>query len=84
VLRGSAQLREQADVDALAGCERIAGDLTLSTFAGAALAPLLSLTTVDGLLEIVGGAGESADAAALNGFAALQQVGALRLLRVQR
>jgi hypothetical protein len=70
-------VKTQADLDALAGCESIAGDLKLQVFRGIDLSPLGSLRSVAGVLDIQdAGAGwlES-----LHGLEALEQVGGLNI-----
>ncbi len=82
VLRRSVHLRKQEDVDALSGCERIVGDLTVGLYPGVDSSPLRSLREVTGKLWITSSACGSASPAALAGLESLQAVGALRLYDV--
>src|SRR5262245_9708078 len=52
VLTGLVRAKTQADIEDLAGCEEIDGDLRIEVFAGADLSPLSALHVVDGALEI--------------------------------
>jgi hypothetical protein len=52
VLRGEVVVRNQAELDALEGCEVIDGDLYVDAFEGAHLRALHALTSVSGLLSI--------------------------------
>lgn len=52
VVHGSVRVQRQSEIEALAGCEQVDGDLQVEIFAGADLSPLSSLRAVDGLLEI--------------------------------
>ena len=49
---GLVRIKSQADVEDLAGCEEIDGDVHVETFAGADLSPLSALRSIDGTLEI--------------------------------
>lgn len=51
-LEGDVRVRTQADLEALAGCEEIGGELRIETFEGADLAPLASLRVVGSALEL--------------------------------
>jgi hypothetical protein len=83
VVHGSAEIRRQEDVDALASCWRIAGNLSLHD-ASFDMTPLLSLRVIEGQLWVDGSGGprKGARQEALDGFRSLEQVGALTLLRV--
>jgi hypothetical protein len=76
VLR-SVDVTSQASLDVLAGCERIAGSLRISTFEGMDVAPLQALRTVDGTVTVYGNSFPNEDV--LAGLAALEQVGGLHL-----
>jgi hypothetical protein len=52
VVHGSVHVHRQSELEELAGCEEVDGDLHVEIFAGADLSPLSSLRVVDGLLEI--------------------------------
>ena len=52
IVVGAVRIRSQADIEDLAGCEEIDGDLHVEIFAGADLSPLSSLRVVGGLLEL--------------------------------
>src|SRR5688572_15659814 len=54
VWRGSARVAEQADLERLRGCERIAGDLSIELFAGLDPAPLAALRVVEGVVSVRG------------------------------
>ncbi|HVZ35959.1 MAG TPA: hypothetical protein VG963_26210 [Polyangiaceae bacterium] len=73
---GLLEIRDQPGLDALAGCERITGDLSLWLFPGADETPLLSLTSVDGALFITGD-GDVEDP--IGGLRALEEVRDLNL-----
>src|SRR6187399_1057077 len=75
VVWGSVELRTPAQVDALAGCERVAGDLSLLGLVSTPTTALSSLKAVDGVLSVLGIATE----VALDGFVSLEQVGGLVL-----
>ena len=75
----SVELRTPAQVDALAGCELVAGDLSLLGLVSTPTTALSSLKTVDGVLRVLGIATE----VALDGFVALEQVGGLDLHRLR-
>jgi hypothetical protein len=83
VVHGSAEIRRQEDVDALASCWRIAGNLSLHD-ASFDMTPLLSLRVIEGQLWVDGSGGprKGVRQEALDGFRSLEQVGALTLLRV--
>ena len=49
---GLVRVKSQADVQDLAGCEAIDGDVHIEIFAGADLSPLSALHSIDGTLEI--------------------------------
>ena len=51
-IEGDVRVENQADLDALAGCEQIAGDLAIEIFETTDLAPLGSLRVVGGTLEL--------------------------------
>ena len=63
-------------LDALLGCERIAGDLELRVFAGIDESPLLTLHTVEGGLSVYAGAQSEHG---LDGLRSLEHVGSLLL-----
>jgi hypothetical protein len=60
-------VQDQRDLDALAGCSTIVGDLTIQPFAGADLHPLASLRSVQGTLTL----GSLYDEPPPNGFPSL-------------
>lgn len=68
-------VNEQSELDALEGCERIAGSLTLRVFAGMNGAPLRALRRVDGSLRI--DAGRAPAERSLEAFSALEEVNSL-------
>jgi len=78
VVWSSVELRTPAQVDALAGCERVAGDLSLLGLVSTPTTALSSLKAVDGVLSVLGIATE----VALDGFVSLEQVGGLVLQRL--
>lgn len=49
---GSVLVTQQSELDALLGCERIDGDLSIEVFAGADLTPLAALREVGGALTL--------------------------------
>jgi hypothetical protein len=49
---GLVRVKSQTDVEDLAGCEEIDGDVHIEVFAGADLSPLSALRSIDGTLEI--------------------------------
>ncbi|HVZ33808.1 MAG TPA: hypothetical protein VG963_15355 [Polyangiaceae bacterium] len=57
VVPSSVHAQSQQDLENLAGCEEIDGDLLVDVFAGADLSPLSSLKVIDGALSL--GAGPS-------------------------
>jgi hypothetical protein len=89
-LVGTVVVNGQADLDVLAGCEAIEGNLEIAQFAGADLSPLASLRSVAGDLNI----GKTPSVAefwtvleggwleSLEGLEALERVGALALENV--
>jgi Leucine-rich repeat (LRR) protein len=77
VLGQSVDVTSQEALDALAGCERIMGSLTLHAFTGMDVAPLQALHTVDGTVTVYGGL--APNERVLDGLARLQQVGGLHL-----
>jgi hypothetical protein len=89
-LVGTVVVNGQSDIDALAGCEAIEGNLEIAQFAGADLRPLASLRSVAGDLNI----GKTPSVApfwtvleggwleSLEGLEALERVGALALENV--
>lgn len=52
IVQGPVTVHNQDEIEQLAGCEEIDGDLHIEIFADADLTPLSSLRIVDGLLEI--------------------------------
>jgi hypothetical protein len=52
IVSESVRVTSQADLESLAGCEEIDGDLMIQVFAGADLSPLASLRVIDGLLAL--------------------------------
>jgi hypothetical protein len=80
VVLGSVEMRKLADVEALAGCERVTGDLSLLGLVSTPTTALSSLKTVDGVLRVSG----IATQVALDGFVSLEQVGGLVLERLDR
>jgi len=83
VVHHSIEVTRQEQLDELAGCTRIAGNLNLYE-RSFDLTPLRSLRVVEGLLWVDGEEGPRAGARqqVLDGFRGLEQVGALTLLRV--
>jgi hypothetical protein len=79
VLRDSLEVRDQAGLDRLSGCERLEGALLLYPFEGMDAAPLSSLRVVDGSVTVTGGSGLSVPDP-LAGFRSLEQVGALTVM----
>lgn len=81
VLRSSAEVSTQEQADALAGCTRIAGDLTLH-HRGVDLSPLGSLRVIEGRLWVDGedAPRRGTSREGLDGFRSLEQVGGLVLL----
>ncbi len=67
----------QTELDALEGCERITGSLTVRAFANMDPSPLRSLRYVDGSLRIIAGGAPGVDV--LSGFGALEEVDSLLL-----
>jgi hypothetical protein len=55
VLDATVRAQSQADLDALAGCEEIAGDLIVQVFEGADLRPLSALRVVGGSFQLGAG-----------------------------
>jgi hypothetical protein len=78
VLWRSVEFDSQARIDGLAGCERVEGDVTIRTFAGADWTPLASLRAISGLLSMRPGSLESPGAPAR--LEALETLGSLRLV----
>ncbi|MCE9576422.1 MAG: hypothetical protein K8W52_24955 [Deltaproteobacteria bacterium] len=68
---GDAHVSSQADVDALAPCTAIAGDLVIRGGGPLDLRPLAGLTRIDGDLVI----GPTLALSAIDGFAALRTIG---------
>ncbi|HEU4583597.1 MAG TPA: hypothetical protein VFS67_35305 [Polyangiaceae bacterium] len=52
IVQGPVTVHDQGELEQLAGCEQIDGDLHIEVFEGADLRPLSALRVVDGLLEI--------------------------------
>jgi hypothetical protein len=52
IVQGPLTVRDQSELEQLAGCEQIDGDLHIEVFEGADLRPLSALRVVDGLLEL--------------------------------
>lgn len=52
IIAESVRVTNQAELQALAGCERIDGDLRIQVFEGADLRPLAALRTIGGMLEL--------------------------------
>jgi hypothetical protein len=52
IVDGSVRVTSQAEMEDLAGCEEIDGDLLVDIFAGADLSPLASLRIIGGALEL--------------------------------
>lgn len=52
IVQGDALVTTQSDLDALGGCEEIAGDLIIDVFANASLSPLAALRAVGGSLRL--------------------------------
>jgi hypothetical protein len=52
IVHGPVTVHDQNELEQLAGCEQIDGDLHIEVFSGADLRPLSALSIVDGLLEI--------------------------------
>jgi hypothetical protein len=52
IVQGPVRVHDQNELDELAGCEQIDGDLQIEVFAGADLTPLSALQRVDGLLAL--------------------------------
>jgi hypothetical protein len=91
LIDGGVRVTEQAELDAIAGCEEISGDLAIEVFPGTDLRPLASLRAVGGELSIgdrsstlVGdaylGLIEAGWLESFDGVQALERVGALTLL----
>lgn len=76
MVQRSVTVSNQAELDALDGCERIGGTFTLHLFPGIDQAPLLSLQTVEGGLTVHG---TTERVQSLDGFGSLQYVGRLFL-----
>jgi hypothetical protein len=83
VLRDSVEIRDQAGLDRLSGCERLVGALTLYAFEGMDETPLRSLRGVDGSVSVEGDSGFSV-ADPLAGFRSLEEVGALKVSGIPR
>jgi Leucine-rich repeat (LRR) protein len=81
VVSRSLLISNQAQLDALRGCERIHGDLELVVFPGIDETPLLSLRAVTGMLWLHPPADEaiSGELRPLDGFRALTQAGGIKL-----
>jgi Leucine-rich repeat (LRR) protein len=75
VVTRSLRVDNQAQLDALAGCERIEGDLTLELLADANAGSLASLRAITGVLRVSGARGGTR----VPLFAALELVGGLHL-----
>jgi hypothetical protein len=90
VIDADVRVTNQAELDALAGCEEISGELAIEVFAGADLRPLASLRAVGGRL-IIGDRSSILDQeswlsladagwlASFEGVEALERVGSLAL-----
>lgn len=70
-------VKNQADLDSLAGCESIAGGLQIQGFRDIDLSPLGSLRSVAGLLDIQDASAGWLDS--LHGLEALEKVGGLNI-----
>ncbi len=68
---GTIELRGQHDLDAMRSCRRVTGDLVLATGAELDLAPLASLTAIDGALRI----GPTLAITVIDGLSGLERVG---------
>jgi hypothetical protein len=75
---GDVVASNQAELDALEGCEAIDGNFQIVPFAGADLRPLRALRTVTGWLSF-NAPGDVVEAAAVNQFAELNETGWLTL-----
>lgn len=74
---GTLTVNDQSELDALEGCERIAGSLTLRAFPGMDPSPLRSLRRVDGSLRV--DATRTRTEPVLAAFGALEEVNSLLL-----
>ena len=52
IMQGPVTVHNQRELEQLAGCEQIDGDLHIEVYAGADLTPLSALQSIDGVLEI--------------------------------
>jgi hypothetical protein len=82
VVRRSLRVRTQAEVDALEGCTRIDGDLSVELLPDVETSRLASLAAVTGRLWISAGVCGAAPAEALSGLASIEAVDQLRLYDV--
>jgi Leucine-rich repeat (LRR) protein len=77
VFSQSIEVRDQATLDQLKGCERLSGFLTLYLFSGIDETPLQSLRDVDGGIAVYGSAEPVANP--IDGFRALEESTSLQL-----
>lgn len=75
---GDASLWDQADVDAVAGCQHFPGRLTVLPFEALDLSPLAGVKTVAGALQI-GKTGDQGKVTSLAAFSELEAVGGLEV-----
>lgn len=85
VWRASARVQAQADLEHLAGCERIAGDLSIELFAGLDPRPLASLRVVEGLVSVFADPSQRAPSVErpLDVLSSLEEAGGLQVSGVQ-